>query len=68
MAAVQLFAVAVVVVHEGGHLGDGGGRVGRGAHGAVVLSSLTPLGLILHPLPLQSCLHLDHDMHRRRRV
>lgn len=48
-----------MVVHEGGHLGDGGGCVGRGAHGAVVLPSLTPLGFILHPLSLQSRLHLQ---------
>lgn len=52
MAPVQVFAVTVMVVHEGGHLGDGGGCVGRGAHRAVVLSSLTPLGFILHPLSL----------------
>lgn len=59
MAPVQVFAVTVMVVHEGGHLGDGGGCVGRGAHGAVVLPSLTPLGFILHPLSLQSRLHLQ---------
>lgn len=64
VAPVQVFAVAFVVVHEGRHLRDGGGCVGRGAHGTVVLSPLTPLGLILHPLPLQSCLHLDHTKNR----
>lgn len=66
MAPVQMFAVALVVVHEGRHLGDGGGRVGRGAHGAVLLPPLTPLGLVLHPLPLQSRLDLDHKDNRRK--
>lgn len=60
MAAVRVFAVALVVVHEGRHLGDGGGRVGGGAHGAVVLPPLAPLRLVLHPLSLQSRLHLEH--------
>lgn len=65
MAPVQMFAVALVVVHEGRHLGDGGGRVGGGAHGAVLFPPLTPLGLVLHPLPLQSRLDLDHKDNRR---
>lgn len=66
MAPVQMFAVALVVVHEGRHLGDGGGRVGGGAHGAVLLPPLAPLGLVLHPLPLQSRLDLDHKDNRRK--
>lgn len=60
-----MFTVAFVVVHEGRHLGDGGGRVGGGAHGAVLFPPLTPLGLVLHPLPLQSRLNLDHKDNRR---
>lgn len=65
VAPVQMFAVAFVVVREGRHLGDGGGRVGRGAHGAVLFPPLTPLGLVLHPLPLQGRLNLDHKDNRR---
>lgn len=65
VAPVQMFAVALMVVDEGRHLGDGGGRVGRGAHGAVLFPPLTPLGLVLHPLPLQSRLNLDHKDNRR---
>ncbi len=52
--------VAVMMVHEGGHLSDGGGGVGGGSHGAVLASSLTPLGFVLHPLPFQSSLDLQH--------
>lgn len=63
MPAVQVFAGAVVVVEEGGNLGDGRGRVGGGAHGAVLLPPLAPLGLVLHPLPLQGHLHLDTHTH-----
>lgn len=68
VAPVQVFAVTFMVVHEGWHLCDGGRRVGRGAHWAVVLPSLTPLRFILHPLSLKSCLHLeDTQTHRLRR-
>lgn len=59
MAPVQVLSVAVMVVHEARHLRDGGRGVGSGAHGAVILPPLTPLSLILHPLPLQSPLHLN---------
>lgn len=51
---VQVFAVAVVMEHERRHLCDGGGGVGRGAHGAVLASPLTPLCFVLYPLSLQS--------------
>lgn len=56
--AVRVFAVAVMMEHERGHLGDGGGGVRRGAHGAVFASPLTPLRFVLYPLSLQSWLDL----------
>lgn len=65
VASVQV--LAVVGVEEGGDLGDGRGRVGGGAHGAVLLPPLAPLGLVLHPLPFQGHLHLDTHTHENVR-
>lgn len=62
VSPVQVFAGAVVVEHEGRHLGDGGVGVGGGAHGAVLTPPLAPLRLVLHPLPFQYGLHLKHTL------